>query len=157
MGGYLSLSLTSLSMLLAAQTFKAHEGKYRFFWILSTSKASATFSVYFCCICRKHQSILLLEEVANHQHLKVFLLEGWGKFGSMDLLPLKINDMMHLFMQNGVKSCKCHRSGSISRGFRGEFRQWQIVPGIHEASPVMANQFSVKLFPRSYGVIATGF
>ncbi|KAJ8755469.1 hypothetical protein K2173_019267 [Erythroxylum novogranatense] len=34
-------------------------------------------------------------------------------------------------------------SGSISRGFRGEFRQWQIVPGTREASPVMANQFSI--------------
>ncbi|KAJ7942511.1 Non-lysosomal glucosylceramidase [Quillaja saponaria] len=34
-------------------------------------------------------------------------------------------------------------SGSISRGFRGEFRQWQIIPGLCEASPVMANQFSI--------------
>ncbi|WCJ24239.1 Beta-glucosidase GBA2 type family protein [Euphorbia peplus] len=34
-------------------------------------------------------------------------------------------------------------SGSISRGFRGEFRQWQIVPSICEPSPVMANQFSI--------------
>ncbi|KAG7013440.1 Non-lysosomal glucosylceramidase [Cucurbita argyrosperma subsp. argyrosperma] len=34
-------------------------------------------------------------------------------------------------------------SGSISRGFRGEFRQWQIIPGTCEASPVMANQFSI--------------
>ncbi|XVF38038.1 hypothetical protein REPUB_Repub20aG0063300 [Reevesia pubescens] len=34
-------------------------------------------------------------------------------------------------------------SGSISRGFRGEFRQWQIVPGICDTSPVMANQFSI--------------
>ncbi|KAI5347600.1 hypothetical protein L3X38_000487 [Prunus dulcis] len=34
-------------------------------------------------------------------------------------------------------------SGSISRGFRGEFRQWQIIPGICEGSPVMANQFSI--------------
>ncbi|KAF5736655.1 non-lysosomal glucosylceramidase isoform X1 [Tripterygium wilfordii] len=34
-------------------------------------------------------------------------------------------------------------SGSISRGFRGEFRQWQIIPGLREASPVMANQFSI--------------
>ncbi|XP_052189296.1 uncharacterized protein LOC127799362 [Diospyros lotus] len=34
-------------------------------------------------------------------------------------------------------------SGSISRGFRGEFRHWQIVPGTCEASPVMANQFSI--------------
>ncbi|KAG2726577.1 hypothetical protein I3760_01G119000 [Carya illinoinensis] len=34
-------------------------------------------------------------------------------------------------------------SGSISRGFRGDFRQWQIVPGICEPSPVMANQFSI--------------
>ncbi|KAI6695873.1 hypothetical protein NL676_023583, partial [Syzygium grande] len=34
-------------------------------------------------------------------------------------------------------------SGSISRGFRGEFRQWQIIPSIREASPVMANQFSI--------------
>lgn len=34
-------------------------------------------------------------------------------------------------------------SGSISRGFRGEFRHFQIIPGICEASPVMANQFSI--------------
>jgi len=35
------------------------------------------------------------------------------------------------------------RSGSISRGFRGEFKHWQITPGSCEMSPVMANQFSV--------------
>ncbi|XP_074583993.1 uncharacterized protein LOC141840012 [Curcuma longa] len=34
-------------------------------------------------------------------------------------------------------------SGSISRGFRGEFKHWQIVPGSCETSPVMANQFSI--------------
>ncbi|XP_059632323.1 uncharacterized protein LOC132274968 [Cornus florida] len=34
-------------------------------------------------------------------------------------------------------------SGSISRGFGGEFRHWQIIPGTCEASPVMANQFSI--------------
>ncbi|GLT68595.1 hypothetical protein SLA2020_408090 [Shorea laevis] len=34
-------------------------------------------------------------------------------------------------------------SGSISRGFRGEFRQFQITPGSCDASPVMANQFSI--------------
>lgn len=34
-------------------------------------------------------------------------------------------------------------SGSISRGFRGEFRQWQIIPSVCESSPVMANQFSI--------------
>ncbi|GLU08723.1 hypothetical protein SLE2022_256190 [Rubroshorea leprosula] len=34
-------------------------------------------------------------------------------------------------------------SGSISRGFRGEFRQFQITPGTCDASPVMANQFSI--------------
>ncbi|KAL6971083.1 glucosylceramidase [Sarracenia purpurea var. burkii] len=34
-------------------------------------------------------------------------------------------------------------SGSISRGFRGEFRHWQIIPGTCEASPIMANQFSI--------------
>ncbi|KAF7133513.1 hypothetical protein RHSIM_Rhsim09G0054000 [Rhododendron simsii] len=38
-------------------------------------------------------------------------------------------------------------SGSISRGFRGEFRHWQIIPSTCEASPVMANQFSVNLCP----------
>jgi len=36
------------------------------------------------------------------------------------------------------------RSGSISRGFRGEFKNWQITPGYCEMSPVMANQFSVS-------------
>ncbi|CAL9052889.1 unnamed protein product [Musa banksii] len=34
-------------------------------------------------------------------------------------------------------------SGSISRGFRGEFKHWQIIPGSCETSPVMANQFSI--------------
>ncbi|EPS64589.1 non-lysosomal glucosylceramidase, partial [Genlisea aurea] len=34
-------------------------------------------------------------------------------------------------------------SGSISRGFRGEFRHFQIHPGTREASPVIANQFSI--------------
>uniref|UniRef100_A0A0E0EAP4 Non-lysosomal glucosylceramidase n=1 Tax=Oryza meridionalis TaxID=40149 RepID=A0A0E0EAP4_9ORYZ len=34
-------------------------------------------------------------------------------------------------------------SGSISRGFRGEFKHWQIIPGSCEMSPVMANQFSI--------------
>ncbi|XP_052161898.1 uncharacterized protein LOC127779204 isoform X2 [Oryza glaberrima] len=34
-------------------------------------------------------------------------------------------------------------SGSISRGFRGEFKHWQIIPGSCEMSPVIANQFSI--------------
>ncbi|PIN12075.1 Glucosylceramidase [Handroanthus impetiginosus] len=34
-------------------------------------------------------------------------------------------------------------SGSISRGFRGEFRHFQILPGTCETSPMMANQFSI--------------
>uniref|UniRef100_A0A1D1YKB4 Non-lysosomal glucosylceramidase n=1 Tax=Anthurium amnicola TaxID=1678845 RepID=A0A1D1YKB4_9ARAE len=34
-------------------------------------------------------------------------------------------------------------SGSISRGFRGEFRHWQIIPNSCETSPIMANQFSI--------------
>ncbi|XP_027119001.1 uncharacterized protein [Coffea arabica] len=34
-------------------------------------------------------------------------------------------------------------SGSISRGFRGEFRHFQLLPGACEASPIMANQFSI--------------
>ncbi|PKA54158.1 hypothetical protein AXF42_Ash018168 [Apostasia shenzhenica] len=34
-------------------------------------------------------------------------------------------------------------SGSISRGFRGEFKHWQILPGSCEMSPIMANQFSI--------------
>uniref|UniRef100_A0A0D9WYB8 Non-lysosomal glucosylceramidase n=1 Tax=Leersia perrieri TaxID=77586 RepID=A0A0D9WYB8_9ORYZ len=38
-------------------------------------------------------------------------------------------------------------SGSISRGFRGEFKHWQIIPGSCEMSAVMANQFSVTRNP----------
>ncbi|KAL5702713.1 glucosylceramidase [Ranunculus cassubicifolius] len=34
-------------------------------------------------------------------------------------------------------------SGSISRGFRGEFRKLQIIPGLNEPSPILANQFSI--------------
>lgn len=34
-------------------------------------------------------------------------------------------------------------SGSITRGFRGEFRHFQIIPGSCDASPIMANQFSL--------------
>ncbi|KAH7573062.1 hypothetical protein JRO89_XS03G0060500 [Xanthoceras sorbifolium] len=52
-------------------------------------------------------------KAVSHQHHKGFPWEEWGI------------------------------SGSISRGFRGEFRQWQIIPGTREASPVMANQFSI--------------
>ncbi|KAG0621376.1 hypothetical protein M758_3G014900 [Ceratodon purpureus] len=33
--------------------------------------------------------------------------------------------------------------GSIGRGFRGEFRRWQLIPGVCEEAPVLANQFSV--------------
>ncbi|KAL5709748.1 glucosylceramidase [Ranunculus cassubicifolius] len=35
------------------------------------------------------------------------------------------------------------RSGSISRGFRREFRQLQIIPGLNEPSSILANQFSI--------------
>lgn len=46
------------------------------------------------------------------------------------------------------------RSGSISRGFRGEFKHWQITPGSCEMSPVMANQFSVTPEPcHSFAVL----
>lgn len=45
------------------------------------------------------------------------------------------------------------RSGSISRGFRGEFRQWQIIPGVCDGSPVMANQFSVKFYSLSIYIV----
>lgn len=38
------------------------------------------------------------------------------------------------------------RSGSISRGFRGDFKHFQIIPSSCEMSPIMANQFSVILF-----------
>lgn len=34
--------------------------------------------------------------------------------------------------------------GSIGRGFRGEFRRWQIVPGVCDEAPVLANQFSAS-------------
>ncbi|KAH7439550.1 hypothetical protein KP509_04G066500 [Ceratopteris richardii] len=34
-------------------------------------------------------------------------------------------------------------SGSIGRGYRGEFRRWQLIPGVCEEAPVLANQFSV--------------
>lgn len=37
-------------------------------------------------------------------------------------------------------------SGSISRGFRGDFKHFQIIPSSCEMSPVMANQFSVIFF-----------
>ncbi len=60
--------------------------------------------------------------------LQFFLLFSLSDFSDIIILALK------------------YRSGSISRGFRGEFRQWQIVPSICDASPVMANQFSVKLY-----------
>lgn len=36
--------------------------------------------------------------------------------------------------------------GSIGRGFRGEFRRWQIIPGVCDEAPVLANQFSVRGF-----------
>lgn len=53
-------------------------------------------------------------------------------------------------------------SGSISRGFRGEFRQLQIIPGLCEHSPILANQFSIFI-SRDHGnkkfasVLAPGY
>lgn len=38
--------------------------------------------------------------------------------------------------------------GSIGRGFRGEFRRWQILPGLCEEAPQLANQFSVSVLSR---------
>lgn len=49
------------------------------------------------------------------------------------------------------------RSGSISRGFRGEFKHWQITPGSCEMSPVMANQFSVTLEPCHSSAVSLDF
>ncbi|RWW31076.1 hypothetical protein GW17_00004323 [Ensete ventricosum] len=48
---------------------------------------------------------------------------------------------LSFFSHDVISVC---RSGSISRGFRGEFKHWQIIPGSCETSPVMANQFSVS-------------
>lgn len=41
--------------------------------------------------------------------------------------------------------------GSIGRGFRGEFRRWQIIPGVCDEAPVLANQFSVFVKRRKEG------
>ncbi|GFY92929.1 beta-glucosidase, GBA2 type family protein [Actinidia rufa] len=69
----------------------------------------------------------------------------------------------HLLILSNEKSCKPSASqgvplggmgsGSISRGFRGEFSHWQITPGTCEASPIMANQFSVKLCPSTHHLL----
>jgi hypothetical protein len=40
--------------------------------------------------------------------------------------------------------CFC-RSGGISKCFRGDFKNWHIIPGLCKSSPVMENQFSVIL------------
>lgn len=34
-------------------------------------------------------------------------------------------------------------AGSIGRGYRGEFRRWQLIPGSCDEAPIIANQFSV--------------
>ncbi|KAI7740066.1 hypothetical protein M8C21_022128, partial [Ambrosia artemisiifolia] len=44
---------------------------------------------------------------------------------------------------------KMRRSGSITRGFSGEFGQFQILPGTCEAFCVMANKFSAAAMPKS--------
>eukprot|EP01018_Ginkgo_biloba_P010207 Gb_33022 [translate_table: standard] len=48
------------------------------------------------------------------------------------------------------KASSCHGvplggmgAGSIGRGYKGEFRRWQLIPGICDEAPVLANQFSV--------------
>ncbi|VAH17414.1 unnamed protein product [Triticum turgidum subsp. durum] len=45
-------------------------------------------------------------------------------------------------------------TGSISRGFRGEFKHWQITPGSCDMSPVMENQFSVTetFYPAKHAI-----
>lgn len=34
-------------------------------------------------------------------------------------------------------------AGSIGRGYRGDFRRWQLIPGSCDEAPILANQFSV--------------
>lgn len=101
--------------------------------------------------CRKHLLILLHEKVASHLQLRGFHLEGWGMLWINRLTQLF--ELLSLLIWYQTFIWMYYRSGSISRGFRGEFRQWQIIPGICEGSPVMANQFSVKFYPLSYLIV----
>lgn len=88
-------------------------------------------------VYRKHQSIHLPERVVSPQLLWEFHLEEWGTADLWSNLSIIYTSLCL------VSSGFFCRSGSISRGFRGEFKHWQIVPGQCEPSPVMANQFSV--------------
>ncbi|XP_024514896.1 non-lysosomal glucosylceramidase isoform X1 [Selaginella moellendorffii] len=52
--------------------------------------------------------------------------------------------------KRGTKPSACHGvplggmgGGSIGRGFRGEFRRWQLLPSVTSEAAVLANQFSV--------------
>ncbi|KAL3688862.1 hypothetical protein R1sor_015171 [Riccia sorocarpa] len=54
------------------------------------------------------------------------------------------------FTKESTRPSACHGvpmggigGGSIGRGFRGEFRRWQLLPGVCEEAPQLANQFSV--------------
>ena len=99
--------------------------------------------------CRKLRSIHSQKSAVGRQLRRVCRLVGWGvslcAFASVSL-NFTYRCTMEEFALISV-DCFC-RSGSISRGFRGEFKNWHIIPGLCESAPVMENQFSVML--RSY-------
>ncbi|XP_039794107.1 non-lysosomal glucosylceramidase-like isoform X4 [Panicum virgatum] len=92
-------------------------------------------------IGRKHQLIPSLERATDPQPHKEYLLVGWGVC-DIGLQPAFLSFCFQEHLLCTLNPFLC-RSGSISRGFRGEFKNWQITPGYCEMSPVMANQFSI--------------
>lgn len=93
-------------------------------------------------LCRKHPLIHLREKDVSPQLPRGYHLVEWGRQYYWLLQPIfsLLDFLISLICTNHI----C-RSGSISRGFRGEFKHWQIIPGSCEGSPVMTNQFSVIL------------
>lgn len=70
-----------------------------------------------------------------------------GGMGCVYLMMINFTNMLPLFLLPTITPylwfIPLFRTGSISRGFRGEFKHWQITPGSCDTSPVMENQFSV--------------
>lgn len=60
-----------------------------------------------------------------------------GRASIIDPLRRRITASCHGVPLGGIGA------GSIGRSYKGDFQRWQLFPGVYEAKPVSANQFSV--------------
>ncbi|KAK9094328.1 hypothetical protein Scep_025797 [Stephania cephalantha] len=80
------------------------------------------------------------------------VLDEMIKFISVTTIKFTVGNNHFSTFAFSERCLSTKRSGSITRGFRGDFRQMQIIPGLCEPSPIMANQK-----PDDHGISSWGW